>query len=704
MVVGLGCLVDSDARKGYNRHMISRHETEALIAELKKASEDYYQNGNDSGLTDDEYDAKAEYASTLVDSYPELFDEGTDGYAILENEVASGTTVSTDTVVAHKVPMLSLGKAKTEDEIFAFTSKVRAAGATEFMLQAKLDGFAVSAIYEAGEVVSLATRGDGALGEDATHLLTADNLTIAGLPRTISNKGSVEIRGEIFFTNTQYKAANKARVAYGEPEFKNSRNAVSGLQKRALGGIPFKVDFTFSAYTLLVESKFRDLTELDNNVETVSHLTAIQAPNATLRGIKTDKELMTAITKFGELREDFEIPTDGVVVKPVDEGELLRTMGSNSHHPVSQIAFKYPSIMRESKVLGIDLTVGKTGRVTPVARITPVDLGGWLTSNASLHNFNWVHTRGIRVGATVMVTRANDVIPQIAAVISVPEDSTNIAIPTNCPICNSTLVANGDETPPKLLQCKNYDCASRILFALRTACGRNYLDIDGLSGVLLTELAKNGELKSIADLFALTVESMQDTVLGYTEKGNPRKLGKIRAEKIVKRIELAKTKPFIKLFAGLGIEGLGRSASKTLINEYKTLDAIRTATVEDISTLDNLGEVRAKSIVEGLTRMSDTIDLMIERGVEFDDPEAEGGSLLNGVSFAISGPVPPGYGNRQEWVDFIEAEGGAFHSAPKPETTYMVADSDGTSSKIKKARSLGTKFITADKFDELLKS
>lgn len=683
--------------------MISRHETEALIAELKSASEDYYQNGNDSPLTDEEYDAKTEYASTLVDSYPELFADGTDGYSILENEVASGTTVEADTAVAHKVPMLSLGKAKTKAEIFAYTAKVRAAGAKEFMLQAKLDGFAVSAIYSEGEVVSLATRGDGALGEDATHLLTADNLTIAGLPRTISNLGNVEIRGEIFFTNPQFVAANAARVAYGEPEFKNSRNAVSGLQKRALGGIPFKVDFTFSAYTLLVESEFRDLSELDDNVETVTHLTSTQAPTATLKGLKTDDALMAAITKFGELRDGFDIPTDGVVVKPVSEGKLLRTMGSNSHHPVSQIAFKYPSVMRETEILGIDYTVGKTGRVTPVARVTPVDLDGWVTSNASLHNFNWVYTRGIRVGATVMATRANDVIPQIAAVISVPEGSTDIPIPTKCPICDSTLVANGAETPPKLLQCKNYECASRILFALRTACGRNYLDIDGLSGVLLTELSKNGVLTSVADLFALTVESMEDTVLGYTEKGNPRKLGKIRAEKIVKRVEEAKTKPFVKLFAALGVEGLGRSASKTLVNEFGSLEAIRGATFEEIATLDNLGEVRAKAIVEGLARMKSTIDLMIERGVEFDDPEVTGGSRLEGVSFAISGPVPAGYGNRQGWVDFVESEGGSFHSAPKAETTYMVADSEGTSSKIKKARSLGTKFITAEEFDGLLK-
>lgn len=683
--------------------MISRHETESLIAELKQASQDYYQDGNDSGLTDEEYDAKTEYASTLVDSYPELFEAGTDGYAVLENEVAAGTTVDTDTAVEHKVPMLSLGKAKTEDEIYAYTARARAGGAKEFMLQAKLDGFAVSVRYVDGVATSLATRGDGALGEDATHLLTADNLTIAGLPRTISNEGEVEIRGEIFFTDAQFASANSERIKYGEPLFKNSRNAVSGLQKRALKGIPFKVDFTFSAYMLLVDNVFRDLADLDASVETVSHLTSTQAPKATLSGLKTDDELMTAIHEFGEVRKGFSIPTDGVVVKPVNEGELMMSLGSNSHHPISQIAFKYPSVIRETEVLAIDLTVGKTGRVTPVARVRTVDLGGWETSNASMHNFNWVDERGIRVGSTVMVTRANDVIPQVVAVVSQGEASTALEVPTECPVCGSTLVASGDYSPPKLIQCKNYDCTSRILFSLRTACGRNYLDIDGLSGVLLTELAEAKVLDSVADLFSLTTESMQDIVLGHTDKGNPRKLGKIRAEKIVKRVEEAKTKPFVKLLASLGIEGLGRTSSKILVGEYGTLAAIRNASVEDISTLDNLGEVRAESIVSGLARMSDTIDLMIKRGVEFEDPEVETGSRLKGLSFAISGPVPAGYGNRQAFVDFIESEGGAFHSAPKATTSYMIADEAGTSSKVKKAKTLGVNFVTADDFDTLLK-
>lgn len=678
--------------------MISRHETEVLVAELIKASQDYYQDGNDSGLTDEEYDAKTEYASTLVDSYPDLFEEGTDGYAILENEVAAGTTVDADIAVEHNVPMLSLGKAKTEDEIFAYTARARTGGAKDFMLQAKLDGFAVAIRYIDGEAVSLATRGDGRIGEDATHLLTADNLTIAGLPRTISNEGEVEIRGEIFFTDSQFAAANTERVKYGEPLFKNSRNAVSGLQKRAIKGIPFKVEFTFSAYTLLIDNVFRDLADLDSSVETVSHLTKVHAPKATLAGLKTDTELMEAIKAFGKLRENFSIPTDGVVVKPSNEGEMLESLGYNSHHPISQIAFKYPGIIKETEILAIDLTVGKTGRVTPVARVRTVDLGGWETSNASMHNFNWVAERGIRVGSTVMVTRANDVIPQVVAVVSQGDNTTDLEVPTACPVCGSTLVASGDYTPPKLLQCKNYECKSRILFALKTACGRNYLDIDGLSGVLLTELAKAGTLDSIADLFALTVDSMQDVVLGHTEKGNPRKLGKIRAEKIVDRVEQAKTKPFVKLLASLGVEGLGRTSSKILISEYGTLEAIRNATVEDIASLENLGEIRAESIVAGLARVSGMIDLMIARGVEFEDPEVETGSRFTGMSFAISGPVPAGYGNRQEFIDFIESEGGAFHSAPKATTSYMIADEEGTSSKVKKAKALGVEFVTAENF------
>lgn len=683
--------------------MISRDETEALIAELKQAAQDYYHDGKDSGLTDEEYDAKVEYASTLVDSFPDLFDEGTDGYALLDNEVAAGTSPSQENPVRHAVPMMSLGKAKTEDEIIAFTKRARTGGAKEFMLQAKLDGFAVSARYSDGEVYELSTRGDGVIGEDATHLLTAKNFSIVGLPRTISNTGEVEIRGEVFFTDSQFDKANKERVAYGEPRFKNSRNSISGLQKRAILGIPFKVEATFSAYTLLIDSEFADLTELDDNVETITHLTREQAPKAKLNGLKTDAELMGAIRAFGDIRDDFTIPTDGVVVKPKNEGELLQTMGSNSHHPISQIAFKYPSVKKETEILAIDLSVGKTGRITPIARIVPVDLDGYETANASLHNFNWVDQKGIRVGSKVMVTRANDVIPQVLTVLSQGDNSTPVKVPTNCPVCDSKLVHSGKYNPPKLLQCKNYDCPSRLLFMLKTACGRNYLDIDGLSGILLTELVNTRVISQFDDLFTLTVDSMKDVVLGYTSKGNPRKLGEVRAKKIVKRIDEAKTKPFVKVLASLGIEGLGRSASKILIDHYGSLDAIRHASVEDIAELENLGEVRAKSIVAGLKRMSPVIDRMIAAGVEFEDPEVEKGTRLEGLSFAISGPVPEGYGNRQAFVDFIESEGGAFHSSPKDGTSYMIADESGSSSKVKKAKSLGIEFVATSSFDSLLK-
>lgn len=683
--------------------MISRTEVEALIAELKQASQAYYQDSVDSGLTDDEYDAKAEYASTLVDSYPDLFAEGTDGYAIIENEVAAGTTVDPAAdIITHDVPMLSLGKAKTEDEVLAFVKRVRSAGATDFILQAKLDGFAVSAKYKDGKVTQLATRGDSVIGEDASHMLTSPGLTIAGLPREIENKGAVEIRGELFFTNNQFENANKERIAYGEPAFKNSRNAASGLQNRARGGIPFAVEFTFSAYSVLVNNEYADLSVLDNNVETVVHLTETQT-NTKLTGFEDDADLFKGIESFGEARKAFTIPTDGVVIKPTNEAALQKAMGSTSHHPVSQMAFKYPSVKRETVVTAIDLTVGKTGRVTPIARVEPVDLEGWEVSNASIHNFNWAHEKDIRVGSVVLVTRMNDVIPQVATVISHRENAPKLEVPTNCPVCDSTLVKSGDTNPPRLIQCMNYDCSSRSLFALKTAVGRDYLDIDGLSGVLLTHLSETNRVVTIADLFTLTVDGIKDEPLGVTEKGNPRKLGETRAKKIINRIELAKTKPLRKLLASLGVESMGLTASKALVKNFKNLEAIRTATEEDIASIEMFGEVRAKRIAEGLKRVSPVIDSMIERGVEFNDPEEKTGNALAGQSFAISGPVPEGYGNRQSFVEFLESEGASFHSSPKAETTYMIADEDGTSSKVKKAKSFGVEFINATDFDTLLK-
>src|SRR5699024_4167967 len=420
-----------------------------------------------------------------------------------------------------------------------------------------------------------------------------------------------------------------------------------------------------------------------------------------LSGYKTDDELHNAIEEFGKIRENFTIPTDGVVIKPTNESEMHKIMGNTSHHPSSQVAYKYPSPTAETILEEITVTVGKTGRLTPVGKITPTSLSGTLISNVSLHNYNWLSELDARVGSTIIITRSNDVIPYVKAVVSTPENAPAVETPTKCPVCESTLTSKGDVQPPKLLQCSNTKCPSRMFFNLKTAVGKNYLDIDGLSEVMLEHLHTIGRVNDIGDLFTLTVNELKDYPLGESKQGNPRRLGEARAENIVKHLEKAKTRPLAKLLASLGVESLGSSSSKDLVKEFKTLENLQNATSEDISSLEKFGEIKSEKIVKGLKYMPPVIEKMKTKGVIFnDDTNDNESNELSGVSFAISGTVPQPFNNRNDWVDFIEENGGDFHSSPKKNTTYMIAESDGTSSKVKKAHDLSIEFMTAEEFTE----
>lgn len=693
----------------------SHDEIAALIEELYEAAEAYYQKSGDTLLTDDEFDAKLEYLTLTQEAgfHDDLFAAGSKGMLLLEGDPSLGTKVDSDEVVTHEVPMLSLGKAKKEPELLAYLAKARAAGAKDFRLQAKLDGLAISVRYIDGKISQIATRGDGVHGEDTTYVLNDPKVTIKGLPRTISIVEPTEVRGELFFTTAQFEAADNARLAETGERFKNSRNSASGLLKKAKGGVSYPVEFTYAAYSVLTNRKPANLETLakESGFVTVDALTEAAAPTVTLTGYADDNELLAAVNQFGVLRPDFDIPTDGVVIKPTNESEMLAAMGFTSHHPVSQIAWKYPAENATTVILGIDMTVGKTGRVTPIARIQPAELDGSTISNASLHNFNLIAIKDVRIGSVVLIEKANDIIPQVKVVLNNPAGTVKIEAPTNCPVCSAELVGKKDgDLPPKTLGCPNEVCPSRDFFALKTAVGKNYFDIDGLSEVSLTHLNEIGRIKNVADLFTLQFQELADSTLGVTPKGTARRMGEKRAAHILDQIEKSKTKPLPKILAALNIDLLGRTASKNLEKAFGDIDGILAATEEDIAALDGFGPIRAAKIYRGLKLRAGLIQELRDHGVTFgkvdeaaesanpDDSDSGSSVDLAGLSFAISGAVPAPFANRGAWVDFVEANGGTFHSGPKAATSFMVGDPTDTSSKIKKAVSLGIPFLTADEF------
>ena len=679
-----------------------------LADELIAASRLYYEGTEESPLTDEEFDEKQAFLASLVDTIDddELLTKVT---LILEGDLNLGAEVHVANEVPHNVPMLSLAKANSEELLRKFLEKMLDNGAEGFKLQLKLDGFALSARYEDGVLKQLATRGTGEVGENSNFLLGNELVTIVGLPEVIDQKGSVELRGELFFTEAQFAAVDAERVALTGEHFSNSRNAVVGLRLKASRGLDFPVEFSFSAYGAWQGKKAIELSAISaQNFDTVEELTLreLAGRDVPLGDLKTVEEVLASVKTLGDLIDHFEAPNDGVVVKPTNEAQLLVELGNNSHHPASQIAYKYPTPSVPTEIIDITFSVGKTGKINPRAILKPVHVMGTLVSRATLNNYDWIankYSRDVRVGSAVMLTRANKVIPFISTVVSNPEGTVPVEAPRTCPACGDDLLSEDGIWPPKTLRCTNLDCPSRDVFSILNAVMKGNLDIDGMSGVTVEALHEDGKLNSIADLYKLTMEDLIESDFGVDSKtGNPRRLGETRSQNILDHIEASKELPLDRILTALSIQTLGHRAAKALVSHFGSIEAIRAASEAEIENIDKFGAKKAEIIVRGLKHRSKVIDEMLSAGVTFKAPEAaaSSGDTLTGLSFAISGPVPEPFHNRGAWVEYIEANGGAFHSGPKAATSYMVADADGSSSKIKKARELGVQFLTSEEFTE----
>lgn len=763
---------------------ITREQTEDLIQLLIKASQAYY-SGDEPVMSDAEFDSKQSLLQEVCDTgeYSKLFTEGSDGWRVLghgdvllgasmNNQTGSVTDTSTSTnrsvarfrrEVTHVPPMLSLQKMKTEDALKSFIGKTSEHGAESFKLQLKLDGLAVSVVYGSeGDIKLISTRGNGTTGEDCTYLSDPettglfinfmpagiDMSTLASRTPAFGNSSKVsefEVRGEVLFIGDQFEKASQARQEAGGEPFSNPRNAGAGLVNRAAKGLGFSAEMTFVVYSVLVDGEYVDATTSSSNgglktwmsrngFLTADELTGIHSGQIKVSELNDSDEVMISIRSLGTVLDSLPFEADGVVIKPVNEAAMLDSMGSTSHHPLSQAAWKYPAQQAVSTVRSIEFTVGRTGRITPVAVFDPTPLDGTVVSKASLHNMNHLNSLDVRVGSTVIFEKANEIIPQIVSVVSSPENSGSVPVPSYCPVCNTVLDYDDKDGvwPPRTMTCTNSKCPSRTLQSVVNAVKRDNLDIDGLGPSVVEALGDSGLVSSIADLYRLDEATLAALQTGTSSIGSPVLLGSVRASKIVEQIEKSKSLPFSRLLSSLGIPQIGRRASRKIAEHFGTIDNLLAASTEKLSQVPTLGAKRAEILHNGLQANREVISTMRSLGVLFtpdqgsrvsretsadntsgDSSESndnnlgqEGGAIstsrnqssVAGLSFSISGKVPEPFSNRNEMVDFIESNGGEFHSSPKASTTYMIADSQGSSSKIVKAHKHNVKFISPEEF------
>lgn len=718
-----------DRMHGSQAEVEAKYEQDMeTVASLKKrlteAAEAYYTGADiDSPMTDDEYDAGIAYLRGMREKYDLSADAKLAD--LLDGKVAAGADVlaKNSSKVNHTVPMLSLEKADTREDVERYLKKMEVAGAAGFKLQAKFDGIACSAVFKNGKLVQMSTRGNGEQGEDMSYLIGSSDVTVDGLPASVDPSITGEIRGELFLRPSEFRKMNEEREARGEEPFANPRNTNAGIVKRAAGGLNGdKATLQFVMYKTMrdhseEEWKKNGVMDATTLTEQEWEKTGMPLPGGSLSvkpgsGEKIDSitdKTMAVIDAFDPVREKTDLSLDGIVVKPLNEIEMDEKMGSNSHHPLSQIAWKYKGATAQSKVTGLEWTVGKSGKLTPTITYEAVDLDGSTCTRATVHNPAILEQMGLGVGSVIEVEKVHDILPFASQVVMSPKGMRKFAVPKHCPYCGSFI--RRDE---RLAYCPNAKCPSRGAFMLKAAAGKGALNFDGMGASLIEALQDSGKVTTVADFYDLTAKSLAETKVGENTDGSARVFGEKRAKHVMEFIEASKQLPFHKVLPALSIPDLGPQTAKAIIRKYPSIDAIKAASVEDLATVEGIGEQTARKVKTGIEDQWSVIERMRAAGVQFAEaPSGAGKKLaghesqqkaLGGVRISITGSVPEGYKNRGEWQEFVGAMGGEAQSGPGKDTDYLVWDGARSSAKLVKARKNGVKIISPSDFTKAMKT
>ncbi|WIE81149.1 NAD-dependent DNA ligase LigA [Curtobacterium sp. MCSS17_016] len=647
------------------------------IDQAKTAALAYY-DGSDEVMTDADYD-------TLLDRIREYETANPD--EVIEHDLftAVAAGVSAGGNVTHDVPMLSLDKVTDLADIETFADRIAAAGGT-ISVEPKLDGMAFNARYENGTLVQVSTRGDGTTGEDLTSNVL--KLDIAGLPKRLG-KGladTVNVRGELLMSFSDFEFSNANRIASGRPAFANPRNATAGTVRKA--ELPYDVKVSFVAYDAVGAEPWE--LELDGFVLSSALYST------------TETDIVAKVLAFGQDRKaaEFPYPTDGVVLKAV-ERNVRDSLGATSSTPRWAVAYKYEAETGISVIRDIVEGVGRTGNISYTAHYDPVLVDGSTISRATLHNPSKIAELGVGIGSIVEVYKANDIIPRVGRVIENPEGVT-VYVP-------SDVSPSGAPLDQSAAIWRSLDPNDSIGALVAYAGSRDALDIDGFSTAIADALV-SGEhplVNDIADLFTLQFQQLANLSLGVTEKGTKRFLGAKTAEKILANIDAAKQQPLNRVITALGIRKSGRTFGRRLANHFHTMDALLAATEDDFLTsgIEGVGPERAALFHDGFQRNRPVIDKLRAAGVNMgEEPAAaEDGDAaarpLEGMKVVVTGSMSGALaGTRTEVQEHIERLGATASGSVSKNTSLLIAGANA-GSKVAKAESLGVRVLTEAEFE-----
>ena len=602
-----------------------------------------------------------------------------------------GTPLKVFNEVKHAVPMLSLNNAFEESELINFDRRCRDGLGLEsvnYACELKFDGLAISLRYEHGVLVQAATRGDGASGED----VTVNIRTIRAIPLRLTGKkipDVLEVRGEVFMHRDDFEKMNKYAATLGEKEFANPRNAAAGSLRQLDSKITAKRPLSFFAYGLGAFEPINWLPKTHSQL--LDHYVELGLPVCQERRVVSSVEgLNQFYQEIGRKRNQLPYEIDGVVYK-VNSFSQQNTLGFVSRAPRFAIAHKYPAQEEITTVLGIDVQVGRTGAITPVARLSPVLVGGVTVTNATLHNEDEVRRKDVRVGDTVVVRRAGDVIPEVVSVVldRRPQHAKPFEIPSRCPICDSHIERLVDEA---IARCSGgLFCAAQRKQALLHFAHRRAMDIEGLGDKIVDQLVDLNLVRTPADLYRL----------GFSALANLERMGDKSADNLIRSIAQSKSTSLPRFIFGLGIRHVGESTAKDLAKYFGTMQALMDAQMEDLLTVNDVGPVVANSIISFMSESHnrEVIEQLLASGIEFQVEEQIASVDLSDKTFVLTGTLPTM--SRDQAKTLLEAAGAKVAGSVSQKTSYVVAGSDA-GSKLEKANELGIPILDEDALMKIL--
>ena len=635
----------------------------------------YVENEND--ISDYEYDMLMRELDSIEKEYPELLAPDSPTHRV------GGQADGQFEEVVHTVKMESLQDAFSHDEVRDFDRRVHESfNDIDFVVEPKIDGLSVSLEYTNGVFTRGSTRGDGVKGED----ITANLRTVKSIPlRLKKDIPFIEVRGEVYMPRESFYEIVEKQELKGEKPFKNPRNAAAGSlrQKNPKITAERKLDiFVFN----IQQVEGAEITGHYQSLEFLKELGFKTVPF--FNKFNNIDDVLGEIQRIGDIRYTLPFDIDGAVIK-VDKFSHRDTIGSTAKFPKWALAYKYPPEEKETKLIDIEINVGRTGVLTPTAVFEPVLVAGSTVSRATLHNEDFIKEKGIRIGDTVIIRKAGDIIPEVLSVVKHEENAAPYEMPKFCPSCNSPVHREDGEAA---IRCDNPDCPAQLLRVLIHFCSRDAMDIEGLGDAVLETLLNKGLIGKIADLYRIDYERIAEL------EG----MGKKSADNMRNAVEKSKQNDLSKLIFAFGIRHIGQKASKLLADNFKTLDNVMNATKDEILTIEGFGEIMAESVVEffSLEQTQQMVAELKEFGLNMESQRKVKDNRFDGMTFVLTGTLST-YG-RKEAQEIIESFGGKASSSVSKKTTYVLAG-EAAGSKLQKATDLGVTIINEEQFAEMIK-